>query len=86
MTPLILNTKNVEEFILKKKKKPKKKKKKFLSKGQCIGEINIKFWIQIVAFTISTFCGNVTCFKESYICIYKTDGEYGTPPFEWPFD
>ena len=43
MTPLILITKNVEEFILKKKKKPKKKKKKFLSKGQCIGEINIKF-------------------------------------------
>ena len=70
MTPLILNTKNVEEFVL--KKKTDKKMKKFSSKGQCIGEINIKFWIQIVAFTISTFCGNVTCFKESYICIKLT--------------
>ena len=53
--------------------------KKFLSKGQCIGEINIKFWIQIVAFTISTFCGNVTYFKESYICI-KLTGSMELPP------
>ena len=53
--------------------------KKFLSKGQCIGEINIKFWIQIVAFTISTFCGNVTYFKESYISI-KLTGSMELPP------